>query len=242
MTFKKSIPIFISVLFLISSAIAQTADPKAAAVADEVMKAMGGEKVWNNSRHLHWNFFGARTLTWDKYTGEVRIDVPKDETVYLLNVNTMKGKATEKGEEITDASELNKALEKAKGIWINDSYWLVMPFKLQDPGVTLTYEGERATETGEMSDVLGLSFENVGLTPQNKYLVFVDKNSRLVTQWSFYRNASDEKPGFTLPWGDYKAYDKLMLSGERGERDLTDIKVFKKLPQSVYTSFEKPTL
>ncbi|MDP5141084.1 MAG: hypothetical protein NWP83_11540, partial [Spirosomaceae bacterium] len=76
----------------------------------------------------------------------------------------------------------------------------------------------------------------------NKYLVFVDKNSRLVTQWSFYRNASDEKPGFTLPWGDYKAYDKLMLSGERGERDLTDIKVFKKLPQSVYTSFEKPTL
>jgi hypothetical protein len=93
-----------------------------------------------------------------------------------------------------------------------------------------------------MSDVLGLTFENVGLTPQNKYLVYVDKQTHLVNQWAFYRNATDEKPGFVLPWGEYKSYDKLMLSGDRGERDLTDIKVFKKLPKSVYESFEKPTL
>lgn len=217
-------------------------DPKASKIADEVMNAMGGEKVWKNTRHFHWNFFGARTLIWDKWTGDVRIDIPKDEITYLLNINTMEGKAMVKGEEITDATELQNALEKAKSIWINDSYWLIMPFKLQDPGVTLTYEGEKATETGAMSDVLGLTFENVGLTPQNKYLVFVDKNSRLVTQWAFYRNAADEKPGFVLPWGEYKAYGKLLLSGDRGERDLTDIKVFKKLPQSVYNSFEKPTL
>jgi hypothetical protein len=24
-------------------------------------------------------------------------------------------------------------------LWINDAYWLVMPWKLQDPGVTLSY-------------------------------------------------------------------------------------------------------
>jgi hypothetical protein len=217
-------------------------DPKAAAIANEVMEAMGGEKAWDNARHLHWNFFGARTLIWDKWTGDVRIDIPKEEVTYLLNINTMKGKAMVKETEVTDIAELEKALEKAKSIWINDSYWLVMPFKLQDPGVTLTYEGEKATETGAMSDVLGLTFENVGLTPQNKYLVYVDKGSHLVTQWAFYRNASDEKPGFVLPWGEYKSYNKLMLSGERGERDLTDIKVLEKLPRSVYNSFEKPTL
>jgi hypothetical protein len=217
-------------------------DPKAIAIADEVMDAMGGKKAWNNARHLHWNFFGVRTLVWDKWTGDVRIDVPTEEATYLLNINTMQGKAMVKGTKVTDATELEKALEKAKSIWINDSYWLVMPFKLQDPGVTLTYEGEKATETGIMSDVLGLTFENVGLTPQNKYLVYVDKTSHLVNQWAFYRTATDEKPGFVLPWGEYKSYDKLMLSGDRGERDLTDIKVFKKLPKSVYESFEKPTL
>jgi plasmid maintenance system killer protein len=217
-------------------------DPRAVAIANKVMDAMGGTKAWNNARHLHWNFFGARTLVWDKWTGDVRIDVPAEKATYLLNINTMQGKAMVKGTKITDAAELEKALEKAKSIWINDSYWLVMPFKLQDPGVTLTYEGEKATETGAMSDVLGLTFENVGLTPQNKYSVYVDKESHLVNQWAFYRDTTDEKPGFVLPWGEYKSYDKLMLSGDRGERDLTDIKVFRKLPKSVYESFEKPTL
>lgn len=228
-------------IFVVTSVAAQNTDSKATAIADEVMEAMGGQKVWDKTRHLHWNFFGARSLTWDKWTGNVRIDVPKDETVYLFNVNTMLGKAEVKGEALTNSEALKAALEKAKSIWINDSYWLIMPFKLQDPGVTLTYEGEKDTEAGNKADVLGLTFNQVGLTPQNKYLVFVDKESRLVTQWSFFRNANDEKPGFTLPWGDYKSYDKLKLSGERGERDLTDIKVFKKLPDSVYTSFVQPT-
>lgn len=258
---KKSIPVFLIALFTfthvnslasVESIINNEAlksktktvenDPTAVAIANKVMEAMGGEKVWNNTRHLHWNFFGARTLIWDKWTGDVRIDIPKEEATYLLNINTMEGKAEVKGEEITEPAELRKALEKAKSIWINDSYWLVMPFKLQDPGVTLTYEGEKATETGAMSDVLGLTFENVGLTPQNKYLVYVDKETNLVNQWAFYRNATDEKPGFVLPWGEYKSYDGLMLSGDRGERDLTEIKVFKKLPKSVYNSFEKPSL
>lgn len=238
---KKTSPLFFCFCFLVSSVFAQNTDPKAADIANEVMEAMGGKNTWDKTRHLHWNFFGARSLTWDKWTGDVRVDVPKDETVYLFNVNTMQGKVVVKGDEITDKEELTKALDKAKSIWINDSYWLVMPFKLQDPGVILTYEGEKATEAGNMADVLGLTFEEVGLTPQNKYLVFVDKESRLVSQWSFYRNANDEKPGFTLPWGDYKAYDKLKLSGERGERDLTDIRVFKKLPKSVYESFDKPS-
>jgi hypothetical protein len=28
---------------------------------------------------------------------------------------------------------------KREDRWINDAYWLVMPWKLQDPGVTLSY-------------------------------------------------------------------------------------------------------
>lgn len=237
---RKLTLIFLIVFSIKSVTVSAQVDPKAAAIANEVMVAMGGEKTWNTTRHLHWNFFGARTLTWNKYTGDVRIDIPKDSTVYLVNINTLTGKATTKGKEITDEAELKKVLAKAKSIWINDSYWLTMPFKLQDPGVTLTYVGKGKTETGATSDILGLTFDSVGDTPQNKYLVYVDTQSRLVTQWSYFAKATDEKPRFTLPWEDYKAYGKLMLSGERGERDLTDILVFKKLPASVYTSFETP--
>lgn len=234
---KKVIPLILTVLLFSGYSYSQNADSKASKIADEVMKAMGGQKAWNNTHHIKWNFFGSRTLTWDKWTGNVRIEVPKEETVYLVNVNDLTGKVSVKGQEITDKTELENALKKAKSIWINDSYWLTMPFKLQDPGVTLTYEGEKTTETGANADVLGLSFEKVGDTPQNKYLVYVDKKSHLVTQWSFFGKADDEKPRFTLPWTEYKTYDKILLSGERGERDLTDIQVMKTLPESVYTKF-----
>jgi hypothetical protein len=33
---------------------------------------MGGKKEGVEQHdHLHWNFFGARTLVWDKWTGDI---------------------------------------------------------------------------------------------------------------------------------------------------------------------------
>ncbi|WP_133273578.1 hypothetical protein [Hymenobacter radiodurans] len=36
-------------------------DPKAIAIADKVMNAMGGYDAWRNTRYLAWSFFGANT-------------------------------------------------------------------------------------------------------------------------------------------------------------------------------------
>lgn len=226
----------IILLFSVSVACAQD-NPQATTLAKQVIKACGGEKNWNNTHYLQWNFFGNRLLTWDKWTGDVRIEFTKEKTIYLVNVNTMQGKALQAGTEITDADSLAKLMKRAKEIWINDSYWLVMPFKLLDPGVTLKYMGEKQTELGMPALVLELTFQNVGVTPNNKYLIFVDKKSKRVSQWSYFANASDEKPRFTLPWQNYQLYDKIWLSGDRGERKLSDIKVFKSLPETTFSEF-----
>ena len=45
---------------------AAASDDKAIALADQVMEKMGGRKNWDNTRYLHWNFFGRRTLLWIK--------------------------------------------------------------------------------------------------------------------------------------------------------------------------------
>jgi hypothetical protein len=45
---------------------------------------------------------------------------------------------------------------------------------------------------------------------------------------------------FSLPWQNYVRYGSVLLSGDRGERKLSDIKVFKKLPKTVYTEFKRP--
>ena len=65
-----------------------------------------------------------------------------------------------------------------------------MPYKLKDSGVTLRDLGEQADEAGAMCDVIALTFKEVGRTPQNKYHVFVDKSSRLVTHWNYWKDRS----------------------------------------------------
>lgn len=213
-------------------------DHHAILLADEIMGAMGGRKAWDDTRYLQWNFFGRRQLTWDKNTGNVRIEIPADSTIFLLNVNTLQGKVKRRGEEVTNPDTLKTLLQRGKSIWINDSYWLTMPFKLKDSGVTLKYAGVDTLSGGQPADVLQLTFKNVGDTPQNKYLVYMDKQSKLVTQWSFFRDAGQEEPDFTNPWLDYRQYGKILLSGDRGERKLTDIAVSESLPEETFTKFE----
>lgn len=212
-------------------------DERAMAIADEVMLAMGGRKNWDETRTLCWNFFGSRELVWDKWTGDVRIESLRDTTTYLLNLNTMEGKVSKNGVEVTDPELRTQLLDRGKRIWINDSYWLVMPFKLKDTGVTLKYSREDTTMSGLDSDVLQLTFKNVGSTPQNKYEVWVSKDERLVRQWYYFPTDTSEAR-IKSPWDEYRRYSKIMLSGNRGERALTNIMVLDKLPEEVYTSFE----
>lgn len=210
-------------------------DAIAILLADQVMEAMGGRKNWNNTRYLYWNFFDARTLLWDKWTGDVRIEFLKEDTKILMNVRSMEGKVFQNGKELAEEKKKEELLSRGKSIWINDSYWLVMPFKLKDSGVTLRYDREDTTLTGTMSEVLTLTFEEVGDTPENKYEVWVDRDSKLVTQWAYYRSAEDSLARFTLPWGDYQEFGNILLSGERGDRDLTDIQVLKEVPEGIFT-------
>lgn len=214
---------------------------KAMAIADEVMEAMGGRAAWDNTRHICWTFFGRRDLIWDKWTGNVRID--DGETTYLVNINDETGSVYENGKALDISQDsLKIRMRQAKSIWINDSYWMVMPFKLKDSGVTLKYVGEEATQAGEAADKLQLTFEGVGRTPQNKYFVWVDKNSRLVTQWAYYPTADAEDPRFVNPWKNYQTYGSIKLSDDREMAKMEDVMVFDSLPESVYTEPAKPNL
>lgn len=211
-------------------------DPKAVRIADEVMKALGGRSAWDQTRYLTWNFFGRRTHVWDKYSGDLRFE--NEGAVVLMNLNTKKGRVWKSGQEVKDPAELEKALYDAESAWINDSYWVFMPYKLKDSGVTLKYLGKGKTEAGDSADVLELTFEAVGRTPQNKYHVFVDDHSRLVTQWNYYANASDPEPAFKIPWLNWERHGQILLSADRGERKHQNLAVLDSVPGAVFQSPE----
>ena len=213
-------------------------DAKAIAIADEVMAAQGGRQNWENTRYLKWNFFGSRNHIWDKWTGDIRIEFLKENLKILMNIHSMEGKAMSNDTLITKGHDRYRPLmQKGKSTWINDAYWLVMPFKLKDSGVTLKYMGEGNTQEGAKADILTLTFKNVGDTPNNKYLVYIDKTNRLVAQWDFYTNATDPEPRFQTPWADYKNYGNIKLSGNRGKYALTNIEVLAELPREILMQF-----
>jgi hypothetical protein len=213
-------------------------DPKAIALADSVMKACGGRFAWDQTRYIRWTFFNSRTLMWDKTKNRVRIDYMKQDMKVLLNMNDMTGQVWKDGAALTNPDSIKKYLTRGKEAWINDSYWLVMPFKLKDSGVTLKYLGKRNNALGAECDVLELTFNAVGVTPDNKYNVYVNPSSKLVVQWDYFKKYTDEKPGFSTPWADYRGLGNIMLALSRGEgRSMLPMGVYKSMPDSVFTKF-----
>ncbi|MGI9014936.1 MAG: DUF5329 family protein [Phycisphaerales bacterium] len=226
-------------------------DPRAIEIADEVMQALGGSEAWANTRYITWRFFGTRLHVWDKQTGDIRVEFNDREgnaTVILMNLHTRQGNAFHDGVEVDDETDVARMLEGGYAAWVNDSYWLVMPYKLRDPGVTLSYIGEGQTLTEEPCDIIDLTFDDgVGLTPGNRYRIYVSKASRLVEQWDFYRDRDQEEADFSTAWKNWQKYGNIMLSDDRGEMRgrparHTDVAVFDELPRSVFESAEPADL
>lgn len=203
------------VFFLSTNVSAQQTNTKAITIANNIVDAMGGMDNYNNTRFIQWDF-GKRILFWDKWTGDVRVESPKDTLVVLVNINTLKGKVF-KNDKLLDDGAAKKWFKKGKNWWINDSYWLVMPWKLQDPGVTLKHVKTERLENGNMADVLQLTFNKVGVTPDNKYYVYVDQTDHLIKQWAFFPKFDDEKPRFTMPWDNYQKAGNILLSFNRSK-------------------------
>jgi hypothetical protein len=211
-------------------------DAKAVALADSVIAACGGWENWEKTRFVKWICLGKRLNVWDKHTGNVRIESLV--SLVLMNLHTKKGRAWKGTAELLEPEEVKRAMDYGYEAWINDSYWLLLPFKLKDGGVTLKYLGEGATADGRAADILSLTFKNVGVTPNNKYHVYVDKESKLLTQWTYFMDATDELPRFTTRWANYQRYGRILLSDDRGQKRHTGLAVYDELPASVFESPE----
>ncbi|MEL6356763.1 MAG: hypothetical protein AAFQ37_07495 [Bacteroidota bacterium] len=168
---------------------AEASDARAIAIADSVVWAYGGRRAYDQNRYFKWNFFGVRDLTWDKEDQLVRIDFPAQQAIYLLDYSDMTGAVRIGEEEITHPDSLNKALEQAHNIWINDSYWLVHQFKLKDSGVTLKYVDDTPVdpEAARPSFIIDQTFSKVGVTPQNRYRLYIDKETYRINTWQFFQ-------------------------------------------------------
>lgn len=105
---------------------------------------------------------------------------------------TPDGKAAPEHKPRPDVSEWTRTpptmerqiLETGYGRFINDTYWLLMPLKMRDPGVNLDYDGEKKIDK-QTYDVVKLTFDKVGLTPGDTYWVYVNRDTHLIDRWEY---------------------------------------------------------
>ena len=214
---------------------AQTQDAKSAPIVKALYKAMGGVEAYSKIHVIQWDF-KTRRLYWNKWTGAVRIEIPEKKQVVLVNVNTLQGNVFEDGVEVVAPSRRKRMLQRGKNIWINDAYWLVMPWKLEDPGVSLRHLKTEVIAGDNRCDVLEVTFTNVGVTPSNKYHIYVNQKDHLITQWAFFKTATDANPKFKLPWDNYQPIDGVFLSFNRSKFGPTNVRVLPNFNASLFTT------
>lgn len=189
-------------------------DPKAEDVARTMMQALGGEDAWKAAHFVRFDFKvkaggkmeEANAHLWDRKDGRYRLErMPKDgkREVVLFRIGDYErhksGTAYVNGKKL-EGQAAKKSLEDAYASYINDMWWLAMPWKWFDPGVNLRYQGAKPCGK-DTCDEVELTFDHVGLTPGDTYHAFVSQKSHLMTHWD-YILPSGEKGAWDWQYGE----------------------------------------
>lgn len=104
----------------------------------------------------------------------------------------------------------------ADGEFINDSYWVLMPFYLvwSEDGYTPTVtRGATMPMSGEPATMLTVAYDDQGgYTPGDAYDLYVDDDYRL-REW-VYRRGGAEEPSMTMAWDGYRDVEGMQLPAD----------------------------
>jgi hypothetical protein len=217
---------FVALMFLLlgSGLLAQSPSPDD--LAKHAIDVQAG-KAWEKARYFAFSFDVDRgdkrvasfAQRWDRYTGDYRVsgkDQQGREFLVIMNTNTKQGKAWINGQPATDSKDMEEMMSLGYRRFINDTYWLLMPLKMLDPGVHRSYEGEK-TDGGHKYDVVKLWFDQgVGITPADQYWAWINRDTGMVDQWHMKLQGSkpDDPPLVTL-FHDFKKVDGINVSVKR---------------------------
>lgn len=202
-------------------------DTSVARIHSNMLRAMGGEKGWKKARYFEFDFVPVRqgmeaarwSHRWDRWKGDYRLSGVrgKDTIVAVFNVNDPKaGRVHVNGADVAPERR-DSLLTYAYARFINDSYWLIMPYKWMDTGVHLSYQGRQTDDKGREWEVVKLSFDDVGLTPQNQYLAFINPQTSLMERW--YHFPKQEAQPLKFDWNKWQKVGPIMLATEKPALD-----------------------
>ncbi len=189
-------------------------------MAVDMWKAMGGDN-WGKVKEIDFNFVveqdGKALFTaahkWNVAAGTDSVKWTDKE-----------GKAHEATANLANPAKDGDE-KTAYARWVNDSYWLLAPLKLKDKGVKVEAGGPKDLN-GTSVETINVSFDSVGLTPTDKYVYYVDPQTKMPKAWDYIPASGT---GMQATWEKFQDFGGLKLATEHNFNGksikLTDIKV-----------------
>jgi hypothetical protein len=219
---KLQIAVIVSLLALTAAAARAADEPSSEGqqLATDFWKASGGEN-WAKVREVRFTFvveqegkplFSAQHV-WNVAAGTDQVKwKDKQGKDHQVTANLFAPPSDDEG-------------KAAYARWVNDSYWLLAPLKIRDRGVKVEMGGLKDLN-GVTCETARLKFDNVGLTPTDQYVFYIDPKTKLPRAWDYIPQSGT---GMQATWEKFQSFGGLNLATEHNfdgkTIKLTDIKV-----------------
>lgn len=168
--------------------------PEAERLADKMLAAVNYNR-YTEIRILKWTYGAGHQYVWYKQENIVNVRWKGYEVSF--SPDTFEGSASLDGRGL-EGEQKRDAITTAWTYFANDSFWLVAPFKVRDPGTE-----RRLVETPEGPALL-VTYRSGGVTPGDSYLWLLDGNGR-PRAWKLWVKIIPIG-GVTITWEDWKNY------------------------------------
>lgn len=204
-------------------------ETKAIKLIEEMVAANGGLDKWKKVKTIDYNYTyevapGIKDVSdehYNNWTGEKKAVFTEHKAVMMPEIeadiyNHWKGDVvTMKAGE--SPIEDPKAVGMAQFLLNTNHYWLNMMYKMLDDGLNYEYQGSE----GNYEKVMVTFQQNAGFTPDDYYLLYINKDTKLVDKFRFKFTAFDVPEPYNMMEVGYKEIDGLLWPVERKYKPCT---------------------
>lgn len=150
--------------FIFNKPLPKGNNPEQADILAQKMLTAINYEAYTNTKFIEWSFVNeSHKYKWDKQNGLV--EVKWEDYKVNLNLSDSDNSTVFENDTPVIGNTKNKQIKKAQDYFNNDSFWLVAPFKVFDPGTTRSIV---TLENG--SEALLVTYRSGGTTPGDSYL------------------------------------------------------------------------
>lgn len=188
-----------------------TEGPKAEQLADKMLTALN-YAAWEETGAIKWSFRDAHHFIWDRTAPNGgAVELVWDNNRVQFYANDYLGGRTWANENPLEGSKRKEKLETAWGHFCNDSFWLIAPFKVRDPGTTRKW-----VDLGNGEEGLLVTYGSGGVTPGDSYLWLLNEDGT-PKAWKMWVNI--------IPVGGMQATWENYITAQSGIRLATEHKL-----------------